>query len=526
MSDPSRYQQSLCDGSTFSVSWELVPGRGAFEKAQTEVIAAAAAAAAGGRVHALTLTDNPGGNPAISAEMLGAEVSRLGIEPVVHFACKDKNRNQLEGLLYGLERATVRNLLVMSGDYTYTGYQGRSAPVFDLDPTQLLRLIGTLNQGIEVPLARSVSRLAPTHFFAGAVVSPFKALEAEQLTQYYKLKKKLEAGAQFIVTQLGYDARKFHEAKLMLEHLGFGHVPLVGSVYVLSLGVARLMNRNGLPGCVAPDKLLANVEEEAKGKDKGRAAQLERAAQLYAVLKGMGYSGVHIGGYGMRYDDVALIIQRGEELFPNWRDLVRLLDYPQPDGWYYFQPDPDTGLNSRKPTDDVCRRPHKPFAYRAFRLLGKTMFNNRGPIFKPMRALARLVDGSPVERPLTRFEHLLKVVTNECLHCGDCALQDVAYICVTSQCPKNERNGPCGGGFQGWCEVYPHKKRCIYVRAFARLKSYGEQDSLAAYQVPPVNYDLRWTSSWLNFYLGRDHTAKRLGIAPSTDIKSSASGKQ
>ncbi|MBI5444597.1 MAG: methylenetetrahydrofolate reductase, partial [Deltaproteobacteria bacterium] len=67
-------------------------------------------------------------------------------------------------------------------------------------------------------------------------------------------------------------------------------------------------------------------------------------------------------------------------------------------------------------------------------------------------------------------------------------------------------------------EVYPkngaHPKECIYVRAYPRLKSHGAEDTLGAYQVPPVNYDLLWTSSWLNFFLGRDHTAKRLGILP------------
>ena len=74
-----RYEFSLHDAKTFSVTWELVPGRGAFEKAQLDMIDAATKAAASGRIHALTITDNPGGSPAISAEMLGAEIRRLGI---------------------------------------------------------------------------------------------------------------------------------------------------------------------------------------------------------------------------------------------------------------------------------------------------------------------------------------------------------------------------------------------------------------------------------------------------------------
>ncbi len=510
----SKYQQSLLDRDTFSITWELVPGRGSFEKAQAEVISSAEKAAKGGKVHALTLTDNPSGNPAISAEMLGAEVNRLGIEPLVHFTCKDKNRNELEALLHGLERAGVRNLLVMTGDYTYSGYKGRSKPVFDLDATQLLGLVGELNKGLEVPTLKGTANLAPTHFFPGAAISPFKAQEAEQMGQYYKLKKKLEAGAQFIVTQLGYDARKFQEVLLVMKQLGFGQVPVVGNLYVLTAPAARLMNKNGVPGCVVTDKLLAQLEAEAADKATAKGERLERAARMYAFMKGMGFAGVHIGGHGLSYDDVELIIGRGEELAPNWLEIVREFDYPQPNGWYYFDKDPETGLNSEAPVDRSKNRPGVGLGYRGFRLLHASMFEPKGIFFGLMRGVAKAIDGSRVEHCFTRLEHIGKQVTNECLHCGDCGLFDVAYLCPMSQCPKGQRNGPCGGGYQGWCEVYPDERQCIYVRAYNRLKHYGEEEELGAYEVAPVNYDLYRTSSWLNYYMGRDHTARRVGIKP------------
>ena len=126
-----------------------------------------------------------------------------------------------------MDRAEVRNLLVMSGDYPVSGYQGRPAPVFDLDPTHILQLISDMNRGLEYPGIKGIIRHQPGDFFAGAVVSPFKATEAEQMVQYYKLKKKIDAGAQFIVTQLGYDARKFHEVLLFMKQNGF-NIPLDG----------------------------------------------------------------------------------------------------------------------------------------------------------------------------------------------------------------------------------------------------------------------------------------------------------
>jgi methylenetetrahydrofolate reductase (NADPH) len=467
-----------------------------------------------GRLHALTITDNPGGNPATSAEMLGVELTRLGAEVVVHFTCKDKSRNQLEALLYGLERASVRNVLALTGDYTSAGYMGHSTPVFDLDATQLLGLITQLNNGLEYPGIRGTVKLAPTHFAVGAVVSPFKQKESELMGQYYKLKKKLEAGAQYIVTQLGYDARKFHEALLMMKHLGYEDVPLIGNVYVLSRGAARVMRRGDVPGCVVTDAFYEQLSKEAEAPDKGKAARLERAAQMYAILKGMGYDGVHIGGHGLKYQEVEGIIDRGEELVDHWQDLLPEFDYPQPEGWYYFERDPETGLNTETPVDRSQDRPPTPLAYRGFRLLHKSIFEPSGILFGPMRSMSAAIDGTWFEEPFNRLEHIGKVITNECMHCGDCSLPDVAYLCPMSQCPKRQRNGPCGGSAEGWCEVYPGERRCIYVRAYQRLKHYGEEDALGENQVPPPDHSLRRTSSWLNYFMGRDHTAKRIGIVP------------
>ena len=74
----NRFKTSLLDPATLSVTWELVPGRGAREKDQEKALTAAQQAAKGGKVHALTITDNPGGNPAILADYLGEEILKTG----------------------------------------------------------------------------------------------------------------------------------------------------------------------------------------------------------------------------------------------------------------------------------------------------------------------------------------------------------------------------------------------------------------------------------------------------------------
>ena len=509
----NRFAQSLLDPAIFSVTWELVPGRGAREKVQENALDSAARAAKGGRIHAVTITDNPGGNPAILADYLGSEILRLGIEPLVHFTCKDKNRNQIESELYALDRTGVRNLLVMSGDYPVTGFRGRPEPVFDLDPVNTLELIGEMNRGLAYPGPKGLIRHQPSDFFAGAAVSPFKATEAEQMVQYFKLKKKIAAGARFIVTQLGYDARKFHETLQFMRRSGL-NVPLVGNIYVLTFGAGKLMNRNRIPGCVVTDKLLAQLDRERSEPDKGVKARLLRAARMYAILKGMGYNGVHIGGHNLRCEEVEQIIAEGESLFPAWPELVTHFDHPQPGGFYLYEKDPQTGLNRETETQRKGRPLDVPvgLSYRNSRLFHKLLFEPGRNLFGLMRAVCRQVEGTMWEGPLHWCEHLAKFLLFDCRDCGDCALPDVAYTCPMSRCPKSMRNGACGGSVNGWCEVHPGKRHCIYVKAYARLKHYGEESSLDAKSILPCNWDFYQTSSWINFYLGRDHTAKRLGI--------------
>jgi methylenetetrahydrofolate reductase (NADPH) len=80
------------------------------------------------------------------------------------------------------------------------------------------------------------------------------------------------------------------------------------------------MNSNRIPGCVVTEKLLAKLDEERTAKDKGKAARLNRAAEMYAIAKGMGFRGAHLGGHGATYETMEYIIARGEELAPKWQN--------------------------------------------------------------------------------------------------------------------------------------------------------------------------------------------------------------
>ena len=352
------------EAKEFVYPLELVPGRGARGKVLEETMRMAEKAIQGGKIHALSITDNAGGHPALFPNVLGREICGMGMNPIIHFTCKDKNRNQTESILYALDRIGIQNLLVMTGDYPLYGFEGKAKPVYDLDSIQLLHLVKTMNEGkcIDGKAPGGGTECLPTHFVKGCAVSPFKMDESEVLAQYFKLCKKVEAGADFIITQVGYDARKFDEVLRFMHQQGI-QVPIIGNVYILNRPVARVMNKGDVPGCVVTDELYRIIEEESKAPDKGKVARLTRAAKLIAVLKGIGYQGVHIGGPNLKYEDVDWVIGKSQEFSANWPEWVREFSFPQQDGFYLFMEDSKIGLNTNVPNFKRIH-PRKKWGYR------------------------------------------------------------------------------------------------------------------------------------------------------------------
>ena len=507
--EKNRCKEDLLEKKEFIYTLELVPGRGSRGKTQDNILRLAEEVAQSKLVHALSVTDNPGGHPALSPDVIGLEISRLGIDPIIHFTCKDKNRNQIESILYSLDRIGIENLLLMTGDFPLYGFEGEAKPVYDLDSVQLIRFINRMNEGLEIDgkAPGGGVRLPATHFFKGCTISPFKRYESEVMAQYYRLCKKVKMGADFVITQLGFDVRKFDELLRSMRRDDF-RIPVLGNVYILNQTVAKVMNKGRVPGCVVTDELYQLYEEEAKAPDKGRKARLIRAAKLIAILKGLGYNGVHIGGPNLRYEDVEEVIRKSEEFSPNWEEYIQDFSFPQKDGFYLFEKSPQTGLNTEELTTSRSK-PIKSLGYVMMRFFHHLAFTLEAPLFKPARWFYGKIDNTWLDGPLTEFEYWIKFITSRCRRCGDCTLLEVAFLCPQSQCPKYLFNGQCGGSVEGWCEVFPGKRKCIYVRAYGRLKLYGEEESLREGYTPPRNWALDQISSWANYFLGRDHHGQK-----------------
>jgi hypothetical protein len=102
------------------------------------------------------------------------------------------------------------------------------------------------------------------------------------------------------------------------------------------------------------------------------------------------------------------------------------------------------------------------------------------------------------------FEDLGKKLVFDCQTCGQCILHSTGMTCPMT-CPKNLRNGPCGGvRLNGHCEVKP-EMRCVWVDAYERSQKMSVYKHEITLEQPPVDWQLEGTSSWINLLKDMDH---------------------
>ena len=498
------FSDEISNPKNFVVTLELLPGRESGGRSIDTLKGIAKDAFEDGRISAVSITDNPGGNPSLSPDVLGYEIFKCGMDVIVHFTCRDLNRVGMESRALQLARMGMKNILALTGDYSGKGFGGQGKPVFDFDSVLLTTLLKSLDQ-------RLLASGDPDLFFTGCAVSPFKTTEAETHAQYGKLDKKLAAGASFVITQLGYDVEKFKELITHLDQKGL-NPPVMGSVYLLSPRSARAMNKGRVPGAHVADPLFDQVIKEwGNNPRSGLKTAIDRAAKLGVILKGLGYRGIHIGGIHRSFKAVGAILDRMDEIEDSWEEYIEEFNMGKPTAKVYYCFDKDPALEEKiveekmslairikeKLTDHyphgLLKTAHKFFFDKTARLApvygrlaGFLEKNNKG-------WLVKLILEDPLKKPLL-----------SCQSCGDCAIQHLAFLCPESGCPKHTRNGACGGSRDGFCEVHPDR-RCVWVRAYDRLKHCGMGHTLGLDLVPPRMWELNETSSWVNFHLGKDH---------------------
>jgi methylenetetrahydrofolate reductase (NADPH) len=417
------------------------------------------------------ITSYAGGSAGHDPIRVAEGAREQGLNPNVHLTCVNHDPAGIRDALDRLMALGMENVFAISGDWP------KGAPPeavqFACDSVQLVETIAELRAQGKWP------------FYISAAVSPFKYTEADCAYQYLKLEKKIAAGADFAITQLGFDSRKSRELKRYMDERGL-KTPILGNVYVLPPKAAERMSKGEPPGCWVSPELLAKIQEEAKAADKGLAARLERAAKMAAIMRGLGYAGAYIGGTH-NPEHIRGIIRRAEELAPQWEELAEEISYGAKGGFYFYDSPPPPP------------RPRE-FTQKLFDVIEPA--NAPAPLRTVLTGILRWIDQRPAAaQALEKAELAFKKPVFGCQACGNCVLGLMEYVCPMT-CPKYMRNGPCGGTSNGQCEVIP-EQACIWVEVYQRAKSAHRVDELKAY-IPPRDRALQGTSSYINYFLNRD----------------------
>ncbi|MCD8217951.1 MAG: methylenetetrahydrofolate reductase, partial [Clostridiales bacterium] len=192
--EKSRFQKILESGE-FAVTAEIGPPMSANAGLVTKK-----AQGMKGYVDAANITDNQTAIVRMSSIAAGVLAGEAGVEPIMQMTCRDRNRIAMQSDLLGAWALGIRNILCLSGDHQTFGNDPGSKNVYDIDSIQLVKTVSEMKtKGI---FLNGKPIKVPPKFFVGASVNPFADPEELQLI---RLKKKIDAGAEFIQTQTIYD---------------------------------------------------------------------------------------------------------------------------------------------------------------------------------------------------------------------------------------------------------------------------------------------------------------------------------
>ncbi|WP_188539369.1 bifunctional homocysteine S-methyltransferase/methylenetetrahydrofolate reductase [Paenibacillus segetis] len=214
-------------------------------------------------VDALTLADNSLAVTRMSNMALGHLVqSQLGIRPLIHIACRDRNLIGTQSHMMGFDALGIDHVLAVTGDPARFGDLPGASSVYDLTSFEIIRMIKQLNEGIGFsgkPLKQKAK------FVVGAAFNPnvkylHKAVE--------RLEKKIASGADYIMTQPVYDPALIVEIKKATAHLD---IPIFIGIMPLASGKNAEYLHNEVPGIQLPENVRKRIEglQGAEGREMG-----------------------------------------------------------------------------------------------------------------------------------------------------------------------------------------------------------------------------------------------------------------
>ena len=224
-------------------------------------------------IDAINVPDGPRASARVSPMIASMAIrQQVGIEPILHYCCRDRNLIGMQSDLLGGHAAGVRNFLIITGDPPKIGDYPDVTGVFDVDAIGLTRVAANLNRGRDIggnPIA------PPPGILIGVGLNP---CAVEPGREQERFRRKAEAGAEFAITQPVFDAdallRFLDETSQAARD-----IPIVAGVWPLvSFKNAEFMN-NEVPGVEVPHGVLERMRA-CRTKEDGRHAGIAIAREI------------------------------------------------------------------------------------------------------------------------------------------------------------------------------------------------------------------------------------------------------
>ena len=281
----------------FVVSVEIDPPRGV----NTQKVMEGARLMAERGVDAFNIADSPMARIRMSATALAWQIRAHfpRLELILHVTTRDRNLMGLQSDLLGCHAVGLRNILCLTGDPPSVGDYPNATAVYDTDSVGLIRIVRTMNRGTDLA---GTSIGATTRFAAGCGVNP----TAEDLdVELDRFRRKLEAGAQFVMTQPVYELECW---KRFLERLGgLPKIPiLIGILPLQSFRHAEFLH-NEVPGIHVPDWIRARMHEAG---NEGQKVGVGLARDLLAQCRSLA-NGVYLMPSFGRYENCLEVLDGG-----------------------------------------------------------------------------------------------------------------------------------------------------------------------------------------------------------------------
>jgi len=279
----SNLQKALENGK-FAVTCEIGPPKGV-DITEIEDIARILK----GLVDAVNVTDLQSSVMRLGSMAVSHLLSDMGVEPVFQMTCRDRNRLSLQSDLLSAYVLGIKNVLSITGDHTTIGDHPQAKPVYDLDSVSLLWAMKKLESGFD--LSGKELKGKPV-FFKGAVFNPGADTRPAVELQLLKMKKKIEAGAQFFQTQAIFDDVSFEKFMERVSKLDIKTPIMAGIILLKSDKMALYMNKF-VPGVQVPQSIINKM---SSAQDKV-STMIEITTELIEKVKPF-VQGVHIQALG------------------------------------------------------------------------------------------------------------------------------------------------------------------------------------------------------------------------------------